>query len=216
MSAATQTKLADDSRTDAKHDRLGENTLTEFAFNQARVKGGQLAPRPEFADCDPEDIEQELLMYLIQKADQFDPSRAKLNTFISRVLDSGVRELLRAKKRQKRHPLQDDIRFQSFGQPVDTVDGSYADLGGEISHLDQCRRTMGIPMDSGEHFDERDAVAVALSTLPREKRDFILFLADHTQAETQRHCRISRRKANKWRDEIAEHFEQFDATFFWE
>lgn len=195
---------------------LGEAILTEFAFRQAKFKGEQLAPRPEFADCDPEDIEQELLMYLIQKADQFDPSRSKLNTFITRVLDSGVRELLRAKKRQKRHPIQDDIQLQSFEQPIDTVDETYADLGGEISDSDLCRRTMGIPMDSIEQVDERDAVEFAMSKLTQEQRDFIVFLSNHSCSETMRQFGLSRRKCNKMRDDIAAHFRRCDATFFWD
>jgi hypothetical protein len=37
--------------------RLGEEILTEFAFKQAKFKAEQLAPRPEFADCDPEDVQ---------------------------------------------------------------------------------------------------------------------------------------------------------------
>ena len=85
--------------TQADGKRLGEEILNDFAMKTARIKAEQLHRRPEFSDCDAEDIAQELLMYLIQKADCFDPTRSKVNTFINRVINSGVRELLRSRKR---------------------------------------------------------------------------------------------------------------------
>lgn len=210
MSATTQTGQANPSN------GLGAEILTTFAFKQAKFKAKQLAPRLEFADCDPEDIEQELLMYLIQKADKFDPLRSQLNTFISRVLESAVRELLRAKKRQKRHPIEGDVQLQSFEMPIDTVDGTFANLAAEISDKELCRRTSSVAMDAIEQVDERDAVEVSLSQLSSEHREFILFLADNTAAETLRRFDMSRRQMTKVLSEIRTHFENYDAVFFWE
>lgn len=210
MSEATQSGQATEPKP------LGEDILTKFAFNQAKVKGEQLAPRPEFADCDPEDIAQELLMYLIQKADQFDPSRSGLNTFINRVLDSGVRELLRAKKRQKRHPLDADIEIQSFEATVDTCDETFANLGDEVSREDLNRRTRGGYIDQYSEVDERDAIEVAMSRLTPEMRRIVLFMADHSLTETRREFGLTRPQFNKHRAMLQKHFRKFDAGFFWE
>ena len=215
MGANTQNQASatgDENTTDASKKRLGEDILTKYAFGQAAHRAGQLVGRPEFADCDAEDIEQELLLYLIQKADAYDPSRAKLNTYIDRVLTSGVRELIRAKKRHKRHPIDDDVQVQSFEQTVDTVDDTFANLGDEISSEDHFRRTSVRASDPFDEIDERDAVEVALQHLSPELRRIAISLTQDSIAETMRKCGLSRRQFEKARREIRETFERFDAT----
>lgn len=211
MSAETQTGERIESGK-----RLGEDILTEFAFKQAKFKAEQLSPRPEFADCDREDIEQELLMYLIQKADAYDPTRSKLNTFISRVLDSGVRELVRAKKRHKRHPVDEDVHLQSFETPVETCDGSNANIGSEVSDEDVFRRMRVMPSDPLERIDEQDAIQAALENLSEELREVVTFMAENTLTATMDKFDLSRREMKKIRNDLMEHFSRFDAGFFWE
>lgn len=214
MSAKTQDAKTAVSKWQTSNKRLGKDILTEFAFKQAKFKACQLVSRPEFADCDTEDIEQELLMYLIQKADSYDPSRSKLNTFISRVLTSGVRELIRSKKRHKRHPLDEGTQVQSFEQTVDTVDETFANLGDEISIEDLTRRTSGRVIDPYDQSDERDAVGVAVSHLSPDLRKIAASLEQDSFAETMRKFGLSRRQFDKAKTEIRETFQRFDATLF--
>ncbi len=216
MSAVAQESIPANRPANRSEKRLGAEILTEFAFRQAKFKAEQLAPRPEFADCDPEDVEQELLMYLIQKADAYDPSRSKLNTFIDCVLTSGVRELLRSKKRHKRHPIDEDIQVQSFEQTVDTVDETFANLGDEISTEDLGRRTSGCYVDPFEEVEEREAIEVAVSHLSPQLQDIVRVMGNQSHNETMRQFELSRRQFDKARAEIRETFERFDATFFWE
>ncbi|TWU62295.1 RNA polymerase sigma factor [Crateriforma conspicua] len=196
--------------------RLGEDILTDFAMNFARMKAEQLCPRPEFADCDPEDVAQDLLMYLIQRADKFDPARGKLHTFIGCIIDSGVREILRAKKRQKRYPREEEVWVQSFEETVETVDETFANLGDEVWQEDLSRRTRGGHVDQYQEIDERDAIEVAMSRLTPEMRQLVLFMSDHSLNETMRKFGLSRRQLNKRRTDLQEHFKAFDAGFFWE
>ena len=216
MSAIAQESKPETRPANQSEKRLGEDILTEFAFKQAKFKASQLVGRPEFADCDPEDIEQELLMYLIQKADAYDPSRSKLNTFIDRVLTSGVRELLRSKKRHKRHPIDEDIQVQSFEQTVDTVDDTFANLGDEISIEDLGRRTSGCYVDPFEEVEEREAIEVAISHLSPQLQEIVRVMGNQSFNETMRQFGLSRRQFDKARAEIRETFERYDATFFWE
>lgn len=216
MSAIAQTKSSTTGKADSADKRLGEEILNRYAFSQAKVRAKQLVDRPELGDCDVEDIEQELLMYLIQKADLYDPARAKVNTFIDRVLTSGVRELLRSKKRQKRHPIEKDVQIQSFEQTVDTVDATFANLGDEISTKELGRRTLGCYLDQFEEIDERDAIEVAISHLSPELQDIVHVLADQSFNETMRQFGLSRRQFDKARATIRRTFERYDATLFWE
>lgn len=73
-----------------------------FTRSLIRTKARQLARRREFWSADIEDIEADLQAHLVQHIEKFDPNRAQLNTFISRVLDTAVAMLLRDGRRAKR------------------------------------------------------------------------------------------------------------------
>ena len=200
--------------TQADGKRLGEEILNDFAMKTARIKAEQLHRRPEFSDCDAEDIAQELLMYLIQKADCFDPSRSKVNTFINRVINSGVRELLRSRKRHKRHPIEDGVQMQSFETPVDTVDETFATLGGEICDEDQVRRNQSSYSDPFHAIDEADALEVAMQKMPTELRQVCEHLRCHSMSSTMEKFRLPRRRFNAVRAEIAKHLKKYDVANF--
>ena len=204
--------MSADTQADCK--RLGEEILNDFAMRTARIKAEQLHRRPEFSDCDAEDIGQELLMYLIQKADSYDPARAKLNTFINRVINSGVRELLRSKKRHKRHPIGDGVQMQSFETPVDTVDETFATLGGEICEEDQGRRMQSSHSDPFDAIDEADALEVAMQKMPTELRQVCEHLRCHSMSSTMEKFGLPRRRFNAMRVEIAEHLKKYGVTNF--
>ena len=200
--------------TQADGKRLGEEILNDFAIKTARIKAEQLHRRPEFSDCDAEDIAQELLMYLIQKADCFDPSRSKVNTFINRVINSGVRELLRSRKRHKRHPIEDGVQMQSFETPVDTVDETFATLGGEICDEDQVRRNQSSYSDPFHAIDEADALEVAMQKMPAELRRVCEYLRCHSMSSTMEKFGLPRRRFNTVRAEIAKHLKKYGVANF--
>lgn len=127
-----------------------------------------------------------------------------------------MREILRSKKRQKRYPLADDVWVQSLEESVETVDETFANLGDEVSQEDLSRRTRGGYVDQFEEFDEQDAIEVAMSNLTPDLRQLVLFMADHSLNETMRNFGLSRRQLNKLRADLQDHFDTFDAGFFWE
>lgn len=189
-----------------------ESYLTDYAYKTVRVKAKQLHRRPEFGDCDQEDIEQDLLLYLLTKANCFDDSRSTLNTFIDRIVESGVRELIRNRKRQKRNPDLQDIAIESFENPMDTVDGSFANLGDELSTDDLQRRTGNVLSCPTEEVDRKDALANAMGTLPELYRRICESLMTSTDKETMKQLGLSRREFEHARRQIAEHLESYDAT----
>jgi DNA-directed RNA polymerase specialized sigma24 family protein len=57
-----------------------------YAVTKVRFHARQLARTGLFPSQDAEDIEQELMLDLLRRLDDFDPGRASRNTFIARVL----------------------------------------------------------------------------------------------------------------------------------
>lgn len=187
-----------------------DDFINEFAMKTAAAKARQLVVRPEFADCDAEDIEQELLMYLIQKVDGYDETRSQRNTFINRVIESGAAELARSRGRQKRHPADDDGYMPSFQTPMDTVDSSHATLGDEISDADDARRLCGEVSDPFEEADRRMDLESAMDAMPAWLRESAEYLMSHNMKETAAKLGISKRAMQGRRDEIREHLRKYD------
>lgn len=187
-----------------------EDFITDFAMKKAAQKARQLAVRPEFGDCDAEDIKQELLMYLIQKVDSFDPSRAKRNTFIDRVIESGASELARNRARHKRHPSDDEGYIPSFSKPIDTVDESFATLGDELDAVDQARRLCNTVSDPFDEVDRRLDVETAMDAMPDEMRAIATYMMLHNNMQTCEKFGLKRRAFDKVRSEIRKHLQRFD------
>ena len=74
----------------------GSHVCTEYARTLIRVKARQIVCRPGFSRSDTGDVEQDLYLHLLSQAQQFDPTRGSINTFIARVVDSAVAMLVSA------------------------------------------------------------------------------------------------------------------------
>lgn len=76
--------------------------VTDYARRLIRFKARQISRRTGFSPSDREDIEQELWTLLFTQAPTYDAARASIDTFIDRVVNSGVRMILRERRRGKR------------------------------------------------------------------------------------------------------------------
>ncbi|WP_413431536.1 hypothetical protein [Crateriforma spongiae] len=187
-----------------------EDFITEFTMKRASRKAGQLAIRPEFADCDVEDIEQELILYLLQKVGDYDAARSQRNTFINRMIESGAKELVRARKRHKRHPSDEDGYIRSLSEAVETTDRGFKTLADEIHDADHARRMCnGVP-DPFDEVDRRLDMEAAMNAMPDRMRAVADYLMSHNLTETAKHFGLTRRGMEKMRDEIREHLSRFD------
>lgn len=183
----------------------GEQFLNEFARQKAKYKADQLVKRPEFSNCDSEDVQQELLLYLIERAKDYDESRSSLNTFISRMLDSGVRQLVRSKKRHKRHPLDENQRVESLQRPVPVEDNFPTTLGDELTASEGKRHCHAEVYDPFDEIDRQDSFDVAIDSMPARLRQIAIFMMDHSIAETGKEFGLSRRQMNSARLEIGDY-----------
>lgn len=79
-----------------------DSILTPYAKRLIRSKARELAHTTGFRRHEAEDLEQELWTALVMQVENYDATRASLNTFINRVVNTTVAILVRERHRSKR------------------------------------------------------------------------------------------------------------------
>jgi hypothetical protein len=182
-----------------------QEIVTKYARTLIRVKAKQIVRRPGFSRSDQPDVEQNLVVYLLEQAQHFDPSRASLNTFIARVIDSAVAMLLRGQGRAKRNP-NGEAEVQSLAEKVPQPDGPPEPLARLISQVDLERRTGGASLSDARLFELVADVASVIPTLPPELQEICRSLLTRNCSETEAELGLSRRKRQAAMEAIREHF----------
>jgi RNA polymerase sigma-70 factor (ECF subfamily) len=180
--------------------------VTEYARTLIRVKAKQIIRRPGFSRSDQDDVEQDLVLQLLNQAQHFDPARGSLNTFIARVVTSGVAMLVRERGRIKRCPA--NVAIQSLEVKLEQPDGPPAPLWATISHADLERRTGSAPLSDAERYELVEGVASVMASLPPELQKVCKSLMERNRAETEAELGMSRRGYEGAMDRIRQHFAQ--------
>ena len=84
---------------------MGRNKYDDvdaYAVEIIRFKARQLVGQAVFTVADRDDLEQELILDLLRRLPKYDPSRAKRNTFIARVVEHKIATLIEKQTAQKR------------------------------------------------------------------------------------------------------------------
>jgi len=171
------------------------------------VKARQIVRRPGFSRSDTGDVEQDLYLHLLSQAQQFDPTRGSINTFVARVVDSAVAMLVRERRRNKRAPAA-GVVVQSVEVMVDQPDGPPAPLGSTLSQADAERRTGGDPMSNTEMFELVEDVAHLIDALPHDLQAFCRVRMERNRTETEHDLGLARRKYDAAVELIRQHFAQ--------
>lgn len=185
----------------------GSHVCTEYARTLIRVKARQIVRRPGFSRSDTGDVEQDLYLHLLSQAQQFDPARGSINTFVARVVDSAVAMLVRERRRNKRAPAS-GVVVQSVEVMVDQPDGPPAPLGATLSQADAERRTGGDSMSNTKMFELVEDVAHIIEALPPELQAVCRARMDRNRSETERDLGHSRRSLDTAMELIRQHFFQ--------
>jgi RNA polymerase sigma-70 factor, ECF subfamily len=151
-----------------QHVHVPASVLTDYARNLIRFKARQLCQRRDFHSAERKDLEQDLWLALVKADTQFDPTKASLDTFTDRVVNTTVAELLRARQRRKR----------GNGRHICSLDHLHTlgtdnpePLSTTVSADDLARRTGIAPHDEAARCEDAEAVAHALAQMPVEVRD---------------------------------------------
>ena len=172
------------------------------------IKARSLMKSPAFRGVERDDVLRDLTLILAKRLGQFDPERAQLRTFVSRVLDSAAITLLRARQREKRscdHGMASIERLRE-SQTTDPVTGSAA-----VGEADAARR-LGLEVRSPiEDFDLSDSIREIVAALPPDLADLCRALQEDSAVSIARGLGISRRQL---RNRIAELRVRFAAAGF--
>ncbi len=172
------------------------------------IKARSLMKSPAFRGVERDDVLRDLTLILAKRLGQFDPERAQLRTFVSRVLDSAAITLLRARQREKRsgdHGMASIERLRE-SQTKDPVAGSAA-----VGEADAARRLGREVRSPIEDFHLSDSIREIVAALPPDLADLCRALQEDSAVSTARGLGISRRQL---RNRIAEIRVRFAAAGF--
>ncbi len=167
----------------------GYEGLDEYAVKLIRHKARQLVGKAGFVEADRADLEQEMMIDLLRRLPRFDPSRAKRETFMSRIVTHRVATIIESRKAGIR-----DYRLcmQSIDDPGPEEDGRAADSPPLLDQDAYLRETRGDALTQEELQDLRMDVASALADLPPDLRRLCLRLATASVTEVSKETGIPR------------------------
>lgn len=178
----------------------------EYAQTSIRVKAQQLCRRADFTRSERADVEQDLWLHLLTQAQNFDPDRSTLNTFIDRMVNSAAAHLVRRRECEMR---ADGFRTQSLDASPLSQDHPKKSLRSSLSPNDGTRRTFSVPKSDLADFEDREALRFALASMPADVRDLCSrVMGGETPAALARQLGISRRQIRRMLDEAGRHLQQ--------
>jgi len=162
-----------------------------FTASLIKRKAAQLCRRTDFSRSDSEDLQQEMSLYLLEKARLFDADRGALEAFVTTAINSWVAMHLRHRAREKR---RDGFRAASLEGTIIEHDGEADTLGSVVNEADLRRRTRGSGASPLDMVDLRDEAQAVLAALDPEERMLLALVAEHGPAGAARRLNLSRRK----------------------
>jgi RNA polymerase sigma-70 factor, ECF subfamily len=163
--------------------------LDSYARNLIRHKARQLIGKYGFTWDDYEDLCQEMILDLLTRLPRFDPGKASLNTFVTRVVNRRVANLIRDRMRAKRDHRREGLSFDEQVEQGDCEIEEGDGAGGQ-SNGDLLRDCQGHPEADG--LDLRLDVSRAISSLPPDLKLLAELLLIHSIADAARELGVSR------------------------
>lgn len=166
--------------------------------------------RPEFkTTVEIADIQQEILVYVLERVDQFDDHRGSYEAFINLLIRSCVARMCRESRRQRSRPPR-GAKIESTDATIENDDGSFEEMFRSLGIDDKDRRTLGTTRDPADEFEKAEAVEHTIRTLPRGFRQIARRLKTSTQQEVAASMGISRRRMDEAMLVIRNHFGSVD------
>ena len=141
--------------------------LTDYAFELIHHKARKLVGTAGFTEDDIEDIEQELVLDLLQRLPKFNPAKATYNTFVARLVERKISNLIRYRTKEVR-----DYRREacSLNDDIDVGEDEPAQRLVTISQDEHDLRIGKYRRPAGEREDMELDIAAVLADLPPELR----------------------------------------------
>jgi RNA polymerase sigma factor (sigma-70 family) len=184
---------------------MAPDVYTPYAKSQVRFRAKQLCRRPGFRSSDREDVEQEIWLYLLSRAADFDPHRASLNTFIDRMVRCGAAQIARKRQRQIRATDVDALSLETT--MISSPDGEDS-LRSLVTKDDVLRRRGTSAPDEFEVVDEQEALDTVVATMPPELRRIAELLKHHSPRAVAHQLGMSQRAVSNAMEKILDCFDK--------
>ncbi len=172
---------------------MGRNKYDDidpYAVEIIRFKARQLVGQAGFTVADRDDLEQELILDLLRRLPKYDPSRAKLNTFIARVVEHKIATLIEKQTAHKRDyrrcPCSLNERFE------EEEEGRSVERAETLDQEDYLLRIGVEPRAAEELRALALDVAAVVENLPLELHELCRRLGQETVSEISRDTGVPR------------------------
>ncbi|WP_339749224.1 hypothetical protein [uncultured Rubinisphaera sp.] len=178
-----------------------------FVNNLICGKAYQFCQNHELKDVEQSDVEQELILEVLKKCNQYDPTRSEIQTFLDRVIDNKCTSILRYYCAEKRTAARESF---SLNVQVKDFDGKYVDRS---ATLDACLSTAHLfqrkPPQDELHEMKVDVEAI-LEILNSQLQILAESLKSKSPYAIAMECNISRRQIA---NQLAAMRKTFEAAF---
>ena len=188
-----------------RYDGLEDSGLDSFAINLIRRKARQLVGRAGLSEPKPEDTEQDLVIDLLRRLPRFDPTKATLHTFITRVVEHRVATIIEAQKAGLR-----DYRLEagSLDERRPDADGNLDDSPPVLDQDEYRREVLASAVRDDDLHALRQDLDKVIAQLPPTLQKLCHRLQTSTVAEISRETGIPRGTLYESINKIRAHFER--------
>ena len=187
--------------------------LDEYAVKLIRHKARQLVGRAGFVEADRHDLEQELVLDLLRRLPRFDPTLAKRETFIARLVEHQVATLVESQKAG----IRDYRRCAgSLDERREEPDGTSADGPPVLDQDEYLRETVAASRRDEELHALRLDLEKVLAELPVDLRALCARLQASSVSDVSRETGVPRGTVYEAIRRLRTRFERADLTAYFE
>jgi len=163
--------------------------LDDRTIGFIRWKAHRLCGHGVFAGQDAQDLKQELFLECWRKSTQFDPAKSGSRTFLQKVINNRICNLVEAQSAERRDyrscqcSLNDAVALDKSGP---------FEFGDSVSDADYATRMGRGSLSAHERTELQIDVDKVIATLPRELAAIATLLKSSSLVETARQLHISR------------------------
>lgn len=185
----------------ATENRYGE--LGSYAERLIKRKAAEIVKLEGFTPSGLEDIEQDLAFEILRRRPDFDPERSSYETFVTRVVNHAMTDMVDKCWAPKRNPRRCEC---SLNELIPDSEGGLVERAETLDH--ETYRRSSAPHTEQELQDLHLDLEDALGSLPPKLRRICDLLAEgKSLPEIARLTSIPQRTIYRARDKIRKHFE---------
>ena len=156
-----------------------------------------------YPSSDLDDVIQEIGLALFQRADKFDPKRARWSTFVKMAVRSAAATLRRKQRADFRQAASE---VASLNVMIPDEDDQLVDMGATIGQDEYHRGQGRVHVSHADQVDRTLDVRTATASLPAELQEIAVRLERQSVREMARELNVSRTTLNRRIAEIQAYF----------